>query len=54
VQNFTTKRNSATIEAKDNFGKIDPRKKKKVEIQTIASCMSLGYNRVPNNLYFPL
>jgi hypothetical protein len=53
VQNFTTKRKSATIEAKDIFGKIDPRKKK-VEIQTIASCMSLGYNRVPNNFYFPL
>jgi hypothetical protein len=34
------------------FGKIDPRKKR-VEIQTIVSCMSLAYNRVPNNLYFP-
>jgi hypothetical protein len=33
------------------FGKIDPRKRE-VEIQTIASCMSLRYNRVPNNLYF--
>jgi hypothetical protein len=53
VQNFTTNRKSATIEAKDIFGKIDPRKKK-AEIQTIASCMSLGYTRVPNNLYFPL
>jgi hypothetical protein len=28
VQNFTTKRKNATIEAKDSFGKIDPRKKK--------------------------
>jgi hypothetical protein len=41
------------IEAKDIFGKIYARKEK-VEIQTIASCMSLGYNRVPNNLYFRL
>jgi len=28
VQNFTTKKESATIEAKDIFGKTDPRKKK--------------------------
>jgi len=46
------------IEGKDTFGKNDPSchisRKKKVEIQTIASCMSLQYDRVPNNLYFPL
>jgi hypothetical protein len=53
VQNFTTKKESATIEAKDIFGKTDPRKKR-VEIQTTASCMSVGYKRAPNNLYFPL
>jgi hypothetical protein len=47
------KKRKCYIQAKDIFGKIDPRKKK-VEIQTITSCMSLGYNRVPNNLYFPL
>jgi hypothetical protein len=41
------------LAAKDIFGKIDARKEK-VEIQTIASCMKLRYNRVPNNLYFPL
>jgi hypothetical protein len=52
------KKGSAMIKAKDVFGKNDPSchiSMKKNEIQTIiASFMSLGYNRVPNNLYFPL
>jgi hypothetical protein len=52
------KKRSAMIKAKDIFGKNDPSchsSMKKNEIQTIiASFMSLGYNRVPNNLYFPL
>jgi hypothetical protein len=58
VRNFTTQKKSAMIEAKDIFEKNDPSchisRKKQVEIQTIASCMSLGYDSIPNNLYFPL
>jgi hypothetical protein len=46
------------IKPKDVFGKNEPSchiSMKKNETQTIiASFMSLGYNRVPNNLYFPL
>jgi hypothetical protein len=52
------KKGSAMIKPKDVFGKNEPSchiSMKKNETQTIiASFMSLGYNRVPNNLYFPL
>jgi hypothetical protein len=56
---ISPQKESAMIEAKTIFGKKWPKlpyfKENQIKIQTlIASCMPLGHNRVPNNLYFPL